>query len=173
MRNKILYYLKLVNIIGIFLFVGLAIGTILNPILNKYVLFPSTYVKSINTPIHSSFKVRKILEEFNSYGDNRIVNFESGIRPIIITESSIADKNGNRVVGQAINLPTVCYITLNPNMWDDLELKQVVIHEYIHCYGFDHTKDIEDDIMSPVYISSPREENIRHYARKLLKLLHE
>lgn len=143
-------------------------------LLNIYVkhTFKKTYVQSINTPTYP--KAKDILLEFNSYADGVIVQFENveNGRPIIIQEmSDFDDQIFPSVAGIAFPKFTGCVIKLNREL-SAKEFRETLIHEYLHCYGYDHIED-EKDLMNPSLNYLDKDESIRDYARRLKEDFYE
>ena len=121
------------------------------------------YVKKIDTPTIGSKKVKKALDKFNKIGYSRVVSYERKFIPIWIFESYLAGGS------LGVALPTVigCIIILDPYMRDEAQIEHVVIHEYVHCLGYDHTYDPRD-LMYREYVPD-QGSNYKHYVDEILK----
>lgn len=134
--------------------------------------FHKTYVKSINLPSYP--KAKAVLEEFNRLGDNKVVSFDEikDGRPIEITEMDEYDRMFySEAVGIATPRLTQCHITIRKGM-SDVEFRETLIHEYLHCYGYMHTND-EKDLMYAYLVLVNKDENIKQYAQKLKREFYE
>lgn len=134
--------------------------------------YHKTYIKSINTPNYSNTK--KILEKFNALGDNKIVSFVEKVngRPIVIEEMSEIDKKlSPGAVGIAFNTIIKCRIVVLPGL-SEIEYEEVLLHEYLHCYGYDHVDNYRD-LMYYSLVPVDKEQNIKDYAQKVKKKFYE
>lgn len=134
--------------------------------------FNKTYIRSINLPSYP--EAENILKEFNSMGDNKIVSFEEipNGRPIDIAEMTQFDFIvAPNAVGIARPRATNCTIGIK-NGLDKPEFREVLLHEYLHCYGYDHSPD-STDLMYYSLNPIDKEENIRQYAKKMKKKFYE
>lgn len=141
-------------------------------IINMEEVYSKNYINSIS--LLSYTKAREILQEFNKLGDNKIVNFSpiKNGRHIDIREMTKFDMIlGNTYLGMAITLYTKCLILIRPGL-DDKIFREVLLHEYLHCYGFKHTEQAEDLMYFELNLVD-KEENIRQYAIKVKKLYYE
>ena len=166
---RFILYLALFPYILALTVFGLNIGA---DVYSKY-KFKKTFIESLNTPTFPN--AREILQQFNSYGDNKIVSFtaiENG-RPIVIEEMTDIEENVlfEDVAGLAYPKLTSCTIKLRRNL-DTKELKDTLLHEYLHCYGYDHV-DNPEDLMYYSINPVDKENNIREYAKKLKEEFYE
>ena len=134
--------------------------------------FKNTYIHSINTPSYP--KTREILEEFNSMADNAIVSFDkiADGRPLDIAEMTPMDLIiAPDAVGIAYPRLSKCTIHVKPGL-EDIIYREVLLHEYLHCYGYDHSTEPTDLMyFSVTYVD--KEENIRQYALKVKAKFYE
>lgn len=148
---------------------GLYMGSVLQPII--FVTFRPTiikgsYIRSINTPNLGNEKVKEILDKFNKMGYDRIVNKE-GWRPIDIVENK--DLPGSMIGAASVGLDA-CRIELESKSFHNaLMAEQVVIHEYLHCLGYEHTSDPQDLMFASYNRSS--EDNVLKYAKDVYNRL--
>lgn len=134
------------------------------------IYYHRTYIKYIDTPNYGE-DTKIILENFNKLGDNQIVKY-NGTRPITIEEMSLGDELlYPGTLGFAVIYPTHCEIKLRTGA-KLLEYKETVLHEYLHCFGYEHIND-ENDLMNPYETFIDKEENIRYYARDLKERVYE
>lgn len=136
------------------------------------VMFKNTYIELIDTPSYSTTK--QILEDFNSLEDNKIISFKKikyG-RPVKIVEmSSFLEELYPDALGITFPQADKCTITIKKNQfW--MDYKETLLHEYLHCMGFDHSPN-KYDIMYKYLIPVDKEENIKYYAKKLRNKYYE
>jgi len=132
-----------------------------------------SYIESINLQKLDSNQAKAVLDDFNAKGGGAIVRYGRGYRPITIIEAEMESEDKNKVrLGQAIVLPEECVITLNPKYINNYkELREVLIHEYLHCFNYSHT-DKENDLMYATHSDNISEENIDYYANELKRRLY-
>jgi hypothetical protein len=134
--------------------------------------FHKSYIATINTPSYKN--TRKVLEEFNALGDNKIVSFSEipDGRPIEIVEITPIDRQiSPGAVGTTYAKITRCTIKMAQGL-DEIEYRETLLHEYLHCYGYDHVDDYKD-LMYYSLFPVDKEENIRHYAKEVKKKFYE
>lgn len=97
-----------------------------------------SYINTLNLPSYEKRGIssKKILDNFNSLGYNKAVQYK-GRRPIIIFE---VDKIPKNVVGYAQVRLNHCIIKIEKGL-TAIDFKNVLIHEYLHCLGFNHVND--------------------------------
>lgn len=153
-----------------------ALGAALGPqIFDVYsqMFFHRTYVANITTPTYGN-KVKAALEEFNQMADNDIIEFGTKLngRPVEIHEmDSFIEGVFPDMLGYATPDYKSCKIYLRRDL-DELQLREVVIHEYLHCMGYMHTHD-RKDLMYYSYNPIDKEENIRQYAKEVKRKFYE
>lgn len=130
---------------------------------------PFSYVQSINLPSYPDAK--EMLEELNNRGYGEVVK-KSGLRPIFITQGSLNKyfPRKNWLLGVAWTLPGYCYIIID-DTYHYSEIKSILWHEYIHCFGVDHSAD-RRDIMYPTNSRNMDINTIDNYL-EYLKVLYE
>jgi hypothetical protein len=135
--------------------------------------FKYTYIEVIDTPSYGN-QTKKALEEFNSFGDNKIISFKKikNGRPVQIYEmADFEEELRPEVLGSAWPMFKDCTIRLKKRQ-DLIDYRETVLHEYLHCMGYDHVPDPLDLMyyqLNPV----DKEDNIRQYAKKVLKKYYE
>lgn len=136
-------------------------------VLLEPVIFPVSYIKVIDTPTYGKENIKLILDFFNELGDNKIVKYKNDqilARPISIYEK---DFESLITLGDAAYSMFSCRIRLSKDMKSDPDkLLRVVIHEYLHCYGYGHL-DADGDLMNKFYSPSISAVNIQSYAEDL------
>lgn len=138
-------------------------------------VFPQSYVSVVNTPEYSSEWTYQVLNEFNEMGDGLAVNFSKPgrvDRPITIGEKDdleiippfLRDPNYTMVtIGLAHVEDYSCKITLKTGL-DYATFRTTLMHEYLHCLGYDHVDNDVTDLMTPA--DGPiSEESIKKYAK--------
>jgi len=112
----------------------------------KYIGWASSisYIDSINGTPREVELLRKYIKEFNNLSDKHdLIQYnskETGIaRTITISFSAPSEE----YAGRAYSLFSRCYIFINQDFsgvaFSDETLKRIVLHEIMHCYGYDHT----------------------------------
>lgn len=130
------------------------------------------YIDTISTSNYKSEDIKKILDDFNTLGYNKIVKYE-GKTPIYIEEVEYIGENKNAsTIGQAHIVYKVSGSSCTIKVLNDLTpytLRIVILHEYLHCLQFDHV-DKDMDLMSPL-LDYVLEENIQEWALKAVERL--
>jgi len=133
--------------------------------IKKNRLYVDSYILSINTPYYGD-KTRKNLDTFNFMGEGEAVQFGEVTpksRPITIEEVS-SFPNRPETVGMAYVSLDFCSITIKTGL-TEYEYFLVLIHEYLHCLGYNHVED-PDDIMY-YSLTYPTSSNIKKYAQEI------
>lgn len=147
-------------------------------LLQKYFI-KGSYIARIETTTYDKRDIIAVLEEFNYMGNGNVVTFvkpENGGRPIVIKESDFNSDPlqkilGYETLGMAIPKPQNCTIRLKKNL--SLKyLDHVLIHEYLHCMGYEHVENNINDLMAPYYNEDVDFINILNYGKDLEKKLH-
>lgn len=150
----------------------------LSTVLIKKVFIPEGYIHTVNTPYYTDNRTMEVLKEFNKIGNGKSVMFEQHYinRPITITEKDdleiipkfLRDPNEKTVtIGLAEVRAFECKITLKTGM-DYATFRTTLMHEYLHCMGFEHVENDRDDLMAPID-GNVKEENIKQYADEVSK----
>jgi hypothetical protein len=163
MKNKIT---TILNVLLILLFLYIPHHLIF---IKKFA-FPISYINNIETNEIPKEYIQFSLNYFNYLGFNKVVKF-SGSRPINIIEmprdSFLYSYSVNSIAGMAKPGYRSCTIYLNPDILSSgfTQVKNTVLHEYLHCLGFSHV-DNKADLM---YYSSSgaAETSIEGYAETL------
>lgn len=131
------------------------------------ITYKHSYIHYIDTPKWGNERVKKSLDKFDRLGHNKLVNYE-GYRPIFIVQKEL----GINGAGVAIPLPAFCIIGIDPSVGDNY-FDQVLLHEYLHCFGYGHNFKNKYDLMAPVLSPAVTEDNVRKYAQDMLRRFHE
>lgn len=154
---------------------GIAIGFYLMRYSYTYLIqYPSyrnSYISIVNSNVYGNKILYNYLDEFNKMGYNKIITYSEDsnhIRPIFIEDGKLKDP----ILGEAYVTNSYCMIYLT-NKLTLLELKYVLWHEILHCFGYEHTK-IKSDLM---YFESdktklPSKSNVESWAKKLCVFLY-
>jgi hypothetical protein len=129
-----------------------------------------SYVASINCPTLKSGLIKNYLDEFNNIGHNSIIKFDKDTRPITI-EEFVPDKSQEYLLGYTYVKKSGAKVFLKSTL-EEYRLKQVLLHEMMHSYGYDHV-NIKGDLMYP-YIDDYEDytpEYIKYY-HKLHKIIY-
>jgi beta-lactamase regulating signal transducer with metallopeptidase domain len=128
--------------------------------------YKDSYISVILTSHYDSNEIKSILANFNKLGYNKIIRL-TGTRPIYITDGALTFP----LLGQTYRSLDKCIIVLASHLNKE-ELRLVVVHEYNHCFGYNHTK-IRGDLMYKGLIEGhlPSEANIKEWAVKLCLFL--
>ena len=139
----------------------------------KKFFIPGSYIASIETTSYHKEDIQAALQEFNYMGHGKIVSYEKNRRPIYIMDSDFkydipSRLMGYETLGLTTPLPGACYIRLKKKMPIQM-LNDVLIHEYLHCMGYEHVKNNPSDLMYPSYNENVDIINIINYGRDLEK----
>lgn len=134
------------------------------------ILIRASYIAEIKGDLLNVELTKKYLDKFNKYGHNNIVKYKApkGIaRPITIEirpfgKDTYEKLQKDIMLGYAISTERSCIIVIKDDLVTEEQFKQVIIHEFLHCYFYDHT-DINGDLMYPYY-TPPKDSNIQAYA---------
>jgi hypothetical protein len=137
----------------------------------KYFLFPDSHISLIDTPTYEAKNIRSILDKFSEVCDIDIVRYKhvSGIKRTIEIREVDQFMFSPFTLGRAWVDVDKCYIELSKYM-DIVQFRSTLLHEYLHCMGYEHTIRRTGDLMSPVD-SEITEENIEEYAKDLCKVM--
>lgn len=131
--------------------------------------YACSYIKEIRLPTLDGNAVAAYLEGFNAMAGGRIVH-TNGCRAITIKEGRLMSFNpGFNTLGVTVSLPKDCQIVLDPTYINSYrELRASVLHEYLHCFDYEHVR-AKNDLMSESDNAMVSEENIEFYAKDLEK----
>lgn len=152
-------------------------GALKGYLLQKYII-PDSYIAEIQTTSYNEAWVTDVLKEFNAMAaPKQAVLFEKNVidRKIVIQEVLDLDMvpfflrapDAPITIGYAMETELKCTILLKTGL-DYATFRRTLIHEYLHCMGYDHV-DNEHDLMGAVETvnSNITEENIKSYAKKV------
>lgn len=133
------------------------------------------YLSSVNTPTYTNDRTQRILLDFNQLGGGEAVIWggESVFgslldRQITIRETDKCEFEKDNELHNCVGLATCgmvkCEIVVKKGM-EPLEYRQVLLHEYMHCMGYDDLREDKDihDLMYYEENDAP-EINIHYYA---------
>jgi len=156
------------------------IGNQIEDYLTQKYIIPEAYISEIKTTYYPKEWVMAVLTEFNDMagGDSAVLLEKHEIdRKITIEDNSyiefvpffLKDPEGPTTIGRTIEDPLNCRILLKTGM-DYVSFRTTLLHEYLHCIGFDHV-DKQNDLMAPSENESTKipDENIKEYANKAAK----
>lgn len=127
--------------------------------------FHRSYINTLKLHTYKEDSVKTILQQFNSMADGGIVKYE-GSRPINIIEMPVVMQfMYPSAVGVALIGYTKCDIYIVPNL-DYMTFRETLLHEYLHCFAYEHTEEPKD-LMYYAVVPIDKEENIKYYARDL------
>lgn len=153
------------------------VGSYAKPAVDYYIKEPrlirASYVSEITGKSSDKDLVKKYLDIFNSYGHNNIVKYEpqqTSPRTITIAirklnETFYEDLNGAGLMGYALPGTETCRIIIRDDIKTEQQFKLVLLHEFLHCYFYDHSTDKDDLMYYTENVVS--EENIKSYAREI------
>lgn len=163
---------------------GFIIGDQIKPYYDYYIAEPKlmrrSYVVSITGDYLDVQLVKKHLDNFNTIGHNRILRFEklrTNDRPItievrVLGKDFYENLNKDSLLGYTISLEDKCTIVLVNDMPLEQQFRDVIIHEILHCYSYEHTKD-PNDLMYPYNNFNDYSLSIEKYAKELEKRMYE
>lgn len=154
-------------------------GAIKGHLLKKYII-PESYISEIHTTSYDKTWVTDVLKEFDAMAaPEQAVLFEKHVidRKIVIQEVLDLDMvpfflrspDAPVTIGYALETELKCTIQLKTGL-DYATFRRTLIHEYLHCMGYDHVDD-NNDLMGAVETETTKitEENIKSYAKKVAK----
>ena len=104
-------------------------------------LYPKTYISTLNVPEYQT-EIEDLFENINDFGHtlgfSDFIRYE-GIRPIFINSTNLYPKITN-IWGLAYPHPLYCNILVHNGLTVE-QTKATILHEYFHCWGFDHVED--------------------------------
>ncbi len=130
------------------------------------------YITNINTPYYTNATTRRILNDFNAMAGGDAVIYGKTDRfldrKITISDSKTCSyKNKKKETKMCVGLAScgsfTCQITVKRGKTKE-EYRQILLHEYMHCMGFDDNDDSNDLMYRIEHIVS--EENIQGYANE-------
>ena len=136
----------------------------------NFIVIPRTYVRTIHTYTYPKETIINILKSFNYVAEYEVFQ-EKGLRPIDIYEDdSFIDQRSPdhdyvSTEGLTYTSPFHCTTVLRSQMPEEM-LSKVLIHEMLHCYGYNHN-DRTKDLMNPVYSGEVSQFNILGWAHRL------
>jgi hypothetical protein len=176
MLNKVKDFFKRLYIDLLIIKYGLIFSLIFNQLyydIYSLLYFNKTYVAEINTPSYGTM-TEEVLSEFNMYGKGKIISFvkiNKG-RPVYIREMTLEQERQNPyTLGMTFPWFKECLIYMRSGL-DSETFKDTLLHEYLHCMGYGHTIDKKDLMYYSLY-SIDKTENIKQYARKVLRKFYE
>jgi hypothetical protein len=134
----------------------------------RHIVFHGTYMKMFIGTRINQIRTYKAIDNFNALVDNRAIKFE-GTRPIIIVESKFKERE---ILGEALPLPSYCLIKIDPDLTDRI-YEEVVLHEMVHCYGYDHALNpcsLMAAALNPGCPKMAKNLSIYMYAKELAKI---
>lgn len=142
---------------------------LLHPVVYRQIL-KTTFIYDMYLEDYEKKDLKNIFSDFNDMADKKIIHYK-GVRPIFIYEKKLPDT----VLGTAIPMPGLCIIALTKNMKPE-KLKAVLIHEYLHCMGYEHTNiycDLMYTTVCPYLNNSYLKSSMEKYANSLLRNFYE
>lgn len=139
-----------------------------------FLMFKNSYIQQIDMPTYGNEQTKEILQEFNGMADNKIITFDkiSFGRPVYITEMTQEIQEINAAaIGLTMPRLTECRVYVQKGL-SHADFRETLLHEYLHCLGYDHVED-PTDLMYFMAIPVDKEENIRQYAKKVLEKFYE
>lgn len=128
-----------------------------------------TFVSSVSADLETKSLIIKDLQDFDIRSNNSLIR--DGYRPITISVGETEDN----VMGYAQVGFFSCEIVLSDKIpWkymDPIYLRSTVLHEILHCMGFNHTKDV-NDIMYTNHSTEINEDSITNALVLLDKRAH-
>jgi hypothetical protein len=135
--------LKVITFSSYCIFIFLLVSVLTMPVVKTWTN-KGSYIRGISGNQEFIEKITFTIDNLNALGDNNSVKW-SGIRPIWIYEADLP----RETLGRAYVSPVHCVIAIQEGLEDDL-LENVLLHEILHCQGYDHT-DTFCDIMYKYY----------------------
>ena len=103
-----------------------------------------SYISSIDMPPTQKQWSEQLIADINSKRNNPVLK-SSGIRPIWIKPYDFKAEGEKEKLGVAIFYPYACKILIGTHLYEDKQLfEDTLVHEILHCYGYDHTPNAFD-----------------------------
>jgi len=130
-----------------------------------------TYIADIKgDPIMVSM-VKESLDYFNRLGNNEVIDYEKKFgdysRPVTIYVKSFTGFWEVGLAGYANIDLDHCIVYVDQDEPDVLEFQKTVIHEYLHCVGYDHVNDRKDVMYKAATPGINSDLSIKHYADEI------
>lgn len=113
-----------------------------------------SYITDIKLTKYKKEQVKEVLQFLNDNSGTEVF-LTKGMRPVSIKEVTakemaklIEPEIDSTVVGLAEHALGYCKIYVRENL-DEKDFSNVLMHEIVHCFGYDHTEK-QHDLMSPV-----------------------
>lgn len=142
---------------------GIMLALAIFELYSKFYYINTSFINIIAANQDQTFQVEQVLDDFNLLGYNKVV-FKSGSRPINIVVGRI---DRDYAIGWARVKPGYCDIKIDDRLSPE-DFQQTVVHELLHCYGYEHVKD-ETSVMNPSVSDKLSRDSIRNYAKDVLK----
>lgn len=146
--------MKTINILRVVLWVILSymlIGSVAEEVKpDQYMQYLArfSYISNIDMPPEQVRWALDDIAEFNSFAPENVVSY-TGYRPIMITNNMQYILGGD-AIGVAVRLFNGCVVVIDENYTSSIFFRDnfriILLHEILHCYGYDHVDD-ETDIM--------------------------
>ena len=140
-------------------------------------LIKNSYISEIKGDILNTNLVKKHLDIFNEYGHNQIVRYrpEEAVtkpRPIKIEirklgEDFYEELNKDSILAYATSVEDSCRIVLREDLVTEIQLRDTLIHELLHCYQYDHKNYDESDLMYYEDNENDKLSSIKFYAEEV------
>lgn len=157
--------------------IGLALAPAYKYRIKDVSLIRRSYISDIKGDLFNSSLAKKHLDKFNEYGHNSIVKYEpnavAGIpRPIVIEirklDQNFYEKfNENRMLAYATPLEEKCTIVIRDDLRTEIQFRDTLIHELLHCFEYLHNERDDKDLMYPEDNSENKLPSIIKYAKEI------
>lgn len=129
------------------------------------------YLSLVDTPTYTNNRTQRILLDFNELGGGEAVIWGKPLinigldRTITIEETDVCEHEKDGEIQQCVGISYCgalkCTIKMKKGL-DAIHYRQVLLHEYMHCMGYDDNDDA-NDLMYHTENVAP-EINIHYYA---------
>lgn len=140
---------------------SLVLGSFLQPVYKYKITDPTliknSYIAEIKADFINTNLVKKHLDIFNEYGHNQIVRYKpeeafSKPRPITIEVRKLGvdfyeELNKDGILAYASSDESSCKIIIREDLYTEIQFRDTLIHELLHCYEYDHKNWDEKDLM--------------------------
>lgn len=137
-------------------------------------LIRNSYIADIKADLLDRELAKKHLDNFNKMGHNGIVNFSvtERPRPIRIEIRKLGETFYEHLRGDSILAYTQadengCLIVMGNDSITEEQFRNTLIHEFLHCYFYDHVKDSSDVMYWEDNSFVDMEPSIRRYAKEV------
>lgn len=137
-------------------------------------LMRNSYIAEIKGDLLDIELTKKHLDNFNQLGNNKILRYKvtEHPRPITIEIRALGvdfyeEINKDAILAYAQSDERGCKIVVRNDLVTETQFRNTLIHEFLHCYSYDHVNDEQDLMYSEDNPDVDMEPSIRKYAKEV------